>query len=92
MDSLSNGQQGVNVNGSCSDRYKNIGDVPQGNVLGPLLFIVYKWLIPEVVQSNIAIFVDDTKLLIPPTIVVPYNLMLIRWWSGVGFSKWNLIL
>ena len=62
MDFLSNRQQRVNVNGSCSDWSNVISGVPQGSVLGPLLFIVYVNDLPEAVPSNIAIFADDTKL------------------------------
>jgi len=62
MDFLSNRRQRVNVNGLCSDWSNVTSGVPQGNVLGPLLFIVYINDLPEVFQSNIAIFADDTKL------------------------------
>ena len=62
MDFLSNRRQRVNVNGSCSDWSSVISGVPQGSVLGPLLFIVYINYLPEAVQSNIAIFADDSKL------------------------------
>ena len=47
----------------------------------------------SLIQSYIAIFADDIKLYVdlslPLTIVdaVPYNLILICWWSGVGFAN-----
>ena len=36
--------------------------VPQGSVLGPLLFLVYVSDISDNVSSNVILFADDTKL------------------------------
>ena len=36
--------------------------VPQGSVLGPLLFVLYINDIAEVIQSELGIFADDTKI------------------------------
>ena len=36
--------------------------VPQGSVLGPLLFVLHINDISDVIQSDLGIFADDTKI------------------------------
>ena len=52
----------VQVNGNFSDWFKVLSGVPQGSVLGPLLFIIYVQDLPLWVKNSIMLFADDTKL------------------------------
>ena len=54
--------QVVKVNGTESDSAPVISGIPQGSVLGPLLFVIYINDLPELLNSESFMFADDTKL------------------------------
>ena len=59
---LSDRFQRVCLNGSCSGWKPVISGVPQGSVLGPLLFVIYINDLSSCVSSCLFKFVDDAKL------------------------------
>ena len=59
---LHNRQQRVVINGSYSEYLSIESGVPQGSVLGPLLFLIYINDLEKHIKSNIKFFADDTML------------------------------
>ena len=60
---LHNRSQSVTILGATSSLLPVTSGVPQGSILGPVLFLMYVNSLPDVVRSNqIAAFVDDTKV------------------------------
>ena len=69
-DFLSGRQQRVQINGKMSTWEDVISGIPQGSVLGPLLFVIFINDLPDIIvveiadtnQSKLALFADDSKI------------------------------
>jgi hypothetical protein len=88
---LSNRSQVVSINGSHSTSKQVISGVPQGSILGPVLFLLYINDITTSIRSNIRLFADDCVLYreISNNLdnqVLQNDLNLLSTWA----SKWQL--
>ena len=64
---LSNRKQKVRVNGAESNWAPVLSGIPQGSILGPVLFSLFVNDLPGEVSSFISLFADDTKIFLPLT-------------------------
>ena len=97
-DYLSNRKQRVVLPGAVSDWASIHAGVPQGSILGPLLFLLYINAIVHGIGSNIRLFADDTSLYIivddPVTAAVCINTDLVRiskWVAMIGMLSSHLM-
>ena len=92
---LSDRTQTVVINGNKSRPAKVISGVPQGTVLGPLLFLVYVNDIYNCINNvHISSFADDTRLLhgiksCQDQIVLQEDLLNVIEWSNKNNMKLN---
>ena len=61
-DFLKDRKQRVVLNGQNSSWANVEAGVPQGSILGPLLFLIYINDLPDNLSTNVKLFVDDTSL------------------------------
>ena len=86
--------QRVIVNGIASREEAVLSSVPQGSVLGPLLFVVYINDLPDTLVGNCMMFADDTKSFREITDVADMNMMqndlhLMEKWSKTWLLKFH---
>ena len=92
---LINRRQRVMINGFYSDYVDIESGVPQGSVLGPLLFLVYINDLEKNIKSNVKFFADDTMLysvVKNPTITavdLNHDLDIINQWAYQWKMKFN---
>ena len=91
---LNNRVQHVKINNTLSPPATVSSGVPQGSVLGPLLFLCFSADLPSVIKySNISIYADDTKLFREISsyydcLLLQYDLVNVCDWA----TKWQLRL
>ena len=59
---LDNRLQSVVLNSTSSEAIPVSSGVPQGSVLGPLLFLAYINDLPQNIESKVRLFADDTAI------------------------------
>ena len=84
---LLNRKQRVVLNGTTSDWKMVSAGVPQGSVLGPLLFLVYINDLTDNIRSQMRLFADDSSIFTPVKDVLVTHQQLVD--DLETFSKWG---
>lgn len=92
---LANRSQFVYANGYNSSLTDVCSGVPQGTVLGPLLFLIYINDLPSLIKSNIYLFADDCVVVreitnINDSSILQSDLNTIATWCNTWLMKLNI--
>lgn len=95
-DFLSDRKQRVNRNGEKSDWVEVTSGIPQGSVLGPLLFVIFINDMPALIRCLMRMFADDAKMFYPvPTTreceIVQADLYVLSDWSAIWQLPFNCL-
>jgi len=92
QDFLSNRMMRVGVGDSFSELLRIVSGVPQGSVLGPILFLLFINDLPDHIKSRILLFADDLKLIANALnkAVVDEDLESLERWESLWCLRFNL--
>ena len=87
-DFLANRTQRVKVGNEYSEKGNVISGIPQGSILGPVLFTIFINDLPDNIESTCKVFADDTKIYNTPrnNDIIQRDLCKLEDWS----HKWQL--
>ena len=81
----------VSVQGEFSSIKDILSGIPQGSVLGPLLFILFINHLPDCLKSSVKIFADDLKLIanLSDKMVIDNDLKSLEDWERKWLLEFN---
>ena len=89
-DFLSNRKHRINVNGSYSSKSSVKSGIPQGSILGPLLFIIFINDLPNSIKNHCMMFADDTKIFGNPGSSLQLDINRADEWAQKWKMKFNV--